>query len=62
MDVFLPECRYLQPRLGFAARCGHWWQALDLPEDAGVYLQEILKFLVSGALILAVGVLLLLLG
>jgi len=35
---------------------------LDLPEDAGVYLQEILKFLVSGALILAVGVLLLLLG
>ncbi len=62
MDIFLPECRYLQPRLKFTARHGHWWQVLDLPEDAGIYLLEILKFLASGALILATGVLLLLLG
>ncbi len=62
MDIFLPECRYLQPRLKFTARHGQWWQVLDLPEDAGTYLLEILKFLASGALILATGVLLLLLG
>ncbi len=62
MDVLLPECRYLRPKLRFTARYGHWRQVLDLPEDAGIYLQEILKFLVSGALILATGALLLLLG
>ncbi len=62
MDIFLPECRYLQPRLKFSSRCGQWRQVLDLPEDAGIYLLEILKFLASGALILATGVLLLLLG
>ena len=62
MDVFLPECRYLQLRLKFTARNGQWRQILDLPEDAGTYYLEILKFLVSGALILATAVLLLLLG
>ncbi len=62
MDVLLPECRYLQPRLKFTTRNGQWRQVLDLPEDAGTYLLEILKFLASGALILATGVLLLLLG
>jgi hypothetical protein len=62
MDVLLPECRYLQPGLRFTACRGQWRQALDLPEDAGIYLLEISKFLVSGALILAIGVLLLLLG
>jgi hypothetical protein len=62
MDVFLSECRYLQPRLKFTARNGQWRQVLDLPDDAGIYLLEILKFLASGALILATGVLLLLLG
>jgi len=62
MDVFLPECRYLQPMLKFTVRNGQWRQILDLPEDAGTYLLEILKFLVSGALILATAVLLLLLG
>jgi len=62
MDIFLPACRYLQPRLKFTARNGQWGQVLDLPEDAGTYLLEILKFLASGVLILATGVLLLLLG
>ncbi|MGO9620701.1 MAG: hypothetical protein ACLPT6_04775 [Desulfobaccales bacterium] len=62
MDVFLSECRYLQPRLKFTARTRQWRQVLDLPEDAGIYLLETLKFLASGALILATGVLLLLLG
>ena len=62
MDVFLPECRYLQPRLKFTARNGQWRQILDLSEDAGTYLLKILKFLISGTLILATAVLLLLLG
>jgi len=48
--------------LKFTVRNGQWRQILDLPEDAGTYILEILKFLVSGALILATGVLLLLLG
>jgi len=62
MDVLLPECRYLRPGLKFPARHEPWRQVLDLPEDAGTYLLEILKFLASGALILATGALLLLLG
>ena len=62
MDVFVPECQYLQPGLKFAARLQPWRQALALPEDAATYLLEIAKFLATGALILATGVLLLLLG
>ena len=62
MDVFLSECRYQQPGRKFAARKAPWRQTLALPEDAGTYLLEIVKFLATGALILATGVLLLLLG
>jgi hypothetical protein len=62
MDVFVPECQYLQPGMKFAARLQPWRQALALPEDATTYLLEIAKFLATGALILASGVLLLLLG
>lgn len=62
MDVFLPECRYLHSGPKFAARLQRLRQALALPEDAMTYLLEISKFLATGALILATGVLLLLLG
>jgi hypothetical protein len=62
MDVFLPECRYLQAGPKFTARLKQVRQALALPEDAMTYLVEITKFLATGALILATGVLLLLLG
>jgi hypothetical protein len=62
MDVFLPECRYLQAGPKFAARFKQVRQTLALPEDAMAYLVEITKFLATGALILATGVLLLLLG
>jgi len=62
MDVFLPECRYLQAGPKFTARLKQVQQALALPEDAMAYLIEITKFLATGALILATGVLLLLLG
>jgi hypothetical protein len=40
----------------------HLRQALVLPQDAPTYLLEIIKFLATGALILATGVLLLLVG
>ncbi len=62
MNVYLAECQYLQPGLKFSARSKRWQQALTLPEDAGTYLLEIAKFLTTGALILATGMLLLLLG
>ena len=62
MDVFLPECRCLQAGPNFTARFKQVRQALALPEDAMTYLVEITKFLATGALILATGVLLLLLG
>jgi hypothetical protein len=62
MDAILPECRYLSPGLKFTARIKQWRQALALPEDASTYLLEIAKFLATGALILATGLLLLLLG
>ncbi|MCX5890176.1 MAG: hypothetical protein NTY36_12060 [Deltaproteobacteria bacterium] len=62
MDVFLPECRYLHSGPKFSARIKLWRQALALPEDAMAYVVEITKFLATGALILATGVLLLLLG
>ena len=39
-----------------------WRQSLALPQEASTYLLEITKFLATGALILATGVLLLLLG
>lgn len=62
MNVYLSECQYQQPGLKFTARIRHWGQVLPLPEDAATYLLEITKFLATGALILATGVLLLLLG
>ena len=62
MDVFLPECQYLHSGPKLTARLKPWRQALALPEDAMAYLVEITKFLATGALILATGVLLLLLG
>ena len=62
MDVFLPECRYLHAGPKCTARLKQVRQALALPEDAMTYLVEITKFLATGALILATGVLLLLLG
>ncbi len=62
MDAFLSECRYVQAGPKFTARMKQWRQALALPEDAATYLLEIVKFLATGALILATGVLLLMLG
>ena len=62
MDVFVPECQYLYSGPKFTARLKRLGQALALPEDARAYLVEITKFLATGALILATGVLLLMLG
>lgn len=62
MDVLLPECRCLYPGLKFGARIKQWSQALALPEDAGTYLLETLKFLGTVALVVVTGVLLLMAG
>ena len=62
MDVFVPECQYLATGPKLTARIKQWQQDLALPEDAMAYLVEITKFLATGALILATGVLLLMLG
>ncbi len=62
MNVYLSECRYPYPGLKFAARLKQWRPALALPGDAGIYLLEITKFLATGVLIVATGVLLLMLG
>ncbi len=62
MNVFVSECRYLASGPKLAARSMPWRQTLALPEDTGTYLLEITKFLATGALIAATGVLLLLLG
>ena len=62
MDISLPEYPYLPAGLKFTARGRQWRQALAVPADATTYLLEITKFLATGALILASGLLLLLLG
>ncbi len=62
MNVYLSECQYRHSGLKFSARKKHWRQTLALPEDAGLYLLEITKFLATGALLVATGVLLLMLG
>ena len=62
VDVFVPEGQYLRPGPKFFARIKPWRRTLALPEDAGTYLLEMVKFLATGALILATGVLLLMLG
>ncbi len=58
VDVFVSEAQYLSPGWRIAAR--PWTRAL--PEEASTYLLEITKFVATGALILATGVLLLMLG
>jgi hypothetical protein len=60
MDVFVPENQYQRPGRKIAAR--PWSKVPAFPEDASAYLLEIVKFLTTGALILASGVLLLMLG
>ena len=62
MDVSLPECRYLQPDLTFAARLRQLSQSLAIPEDAGICLIEILKFLGTLGLILATALIMLMAG
>ncbi len=62
MDVYLPECRYLQAGPKFPVRMKQLRNAVILPEDARTYLLEISKFLATVALIAATGVLLLMLG
>ncbi len=62
MDVFVPECQYLAPGPKLTVRMKQIRKALALPEDASIYLLEISKFLATGALILATGVLLLMMG
>lgn len=62
VDAFLPECQYLYPWPKFTARIKQLRKALAIPEDAMAYLLEIVKFLATGALILATGLLLLMVG
>ena len=62
MDVSLPECQYLHPGLKFTARMKQLSQALAIPEDAGTYLLEILKFLGTLALIMATALIMLMAG
>ncbi len=62
MNVYLSECQYLHSGMKYSTRLKHWRQTLALPEDAGTYLLEITKFLATGVLIAATGVLLLMLG
>jgi hypothetical protein len=62
VDASLPECPYLQPELKFAARLKQLSQALAVPEDAGTYLLEILKFLGTMGLILVTALIMLMAG
>jgi hypothetical protein len=62
VDASLPECPYLQPELKFAARLKQLSQALAVPEDAGTYLLEILKFLGTLGLILVTALIMLMAG
>ena len=62
MDVLLPECRHLYPGLKFANRIKHLRQAFTLSEDAASYLQEILKFLGTLALIMTTALIMLMAG
>ncbi len=61
MNVYLSECPYL-PGLKFSSRKKHWRPIVALPQDAGIYLLETTKFLLTGALIAATSVLMLMLG
>jgi hypothetical protein len=62
VDVSLPECPYLQPDLKFRARMKQLSQSLAIPEDAGTYLLEILKFLGTLGLILVTALIMLMAG
>jgi hypothetical protein len=62
VDVSLPECPYLHPGIKFTARLKQLSQALVIPEDAMIYLLEILKFLGTLGLILATALIMLMAG
>ena len=62
MDLSLPKCPCLQPDLKFAARMKQFSQALAIPEDAGTYLLETLKFLGTLGLILVTALIMLMAG
>ena len=62
MDVSLPECPYLNPGLKFAARMKQLSQAFAIPEDAGTFLLEIVKFLGTLALIMTTALIMLMAG
>ncbi len=61
MNVYLSEYSYLHSGLKFSTR-RNWRQALALPQDTATYLLETAKFLVTGGLITATGLLMLMLG
>jgi len=62
VDASLPECPYLQPDLKFKARIKQLSQALAIPEDAGICLLEILKFLGTLGLIVTTALIILMAG
>lgn len=62
MDVFLPAYQELHPGLKFTARLKQWSQTLAVPEDATIFLLEILKFLGIVALIMVGALILLMAG
>jgi hypothetical protein len=62
VDVSLPECPYLHSGLKCAARMKQLSQAFAIPEDAGTYILEIVKFLGILALIMATALIMLMAG
>jgi hypothetical protein len=62
VDVSIPECPYLHPGLKLPALLKQWCQALAIPDDAGTFLLEIVKFLGTLALILATALIMLMAG
>lgn len=62
MDVFLPECPYLNPGLKLTVRMKQMSQALTIPADVMPVLLEILKFLGTVALILTTALIMLMAG
>jgi hypothetical protein len=62
VDVFLPECRYLQAGLKLTARMKHWSQARAIPAEARTILLEILKLLGTLALTMVTALIMLMAG
>jgi hypothetical protein len=62
MDALLPAYQELTPGPKFTARLKQWSQALTIPEDAGTFLLELVKFLGIMALILVSALILLMAG